>query len=51
MSAPLVDLSVHHKPTGASDRIAWGVVKALRFFADTFFATGPGGAGLSAARQ
>jgi len=38
MSAPLVDLSVHHNPTGASDRIAWGIVKALRFFADTFFA-------------
>ena len=38
MSAPLVDLTVHHTPKGASDRIAWGFVKALRFFADTFFA-------------
>ncbi|MES2834545.1 MAG: alternative oxidase [Pseudomonadota bacterium] len=38
MSAPLVDLSIHHAPKGASDRIAWGFVKALRFFADTFFA-------------
>jgi len=38
MSAPLVDLSAHHAPRGASDRIAWGFVKALRFFADTFFA-------------
>ena len=38
MTAPLVDLSVHHAPKGASDRIAWGFVKALRFFADTFFA-------------
>lgn len=38
MSAPLVDLSVHHSPKGVSDRIAWGFVKALRFFADTFFA-------------
>ncbi|MCC7267137.1 MAG: alternative oxidase [Caulobacteraceae bacterium] len=38
MTAPLVDLSVHHQPRGASDRIAFGFVKALRFFADTFFA-------------
>jgi ubiquinol oxidase len=38
MSAPLVDLNVHHAPKGASDRIAYGFVKALRFFADTFFA-------------
>jgi ubiquinol oxidase len=33
-----VDLTVHHQPKGASDRIAYGFVKALRFFADTFFA-------------
>ena len=38
MTAPLVDLSVHHAPKGLSDRTAWGFVKALRFFADTFFA-------------
>ena len=38
MSAPIVDLSIHHKPKGPSDRIAFGFVKALRFFADTFFA-------------
>ena len=38
MIAPLVDLSVHHAPKGVSDRVAWGFVKALRFFADTFFA-------------
>ncbi len=38
MNAPLVDLSVHHAPKGLSDRIAFGFVKALRFFADTFFA-------------
>ena len=38
MTAPLVDLSVHHAPKGVSDRVAWGFVKALRFFADTFFA-------------
>ena len=38
MSAPIVDLSVHHAPKGASDRIAYGFTKALRFCADTFFA-------------
>ncbi len=38
MNAPLVDLTVHHTPAGASDRVAYGFVKALRFFADTFFA-------------
>jgi ubiquinol oxidase len=38
MSVPLVDLSMHYMPKGASDRIALGFVKALRFFADTFFA-------------
>ena len=35
---PFVDLTVHHKPTGASDRIALGFTKVLRFCADTFFA-------------
>jgi ubiquinol oxidase len=38
MTIPTVDLTVHHRPAGASDRIAYGFVKALRFFADTFFA-------------
>lgn len=38
MTAPLIDLSVHHRPEGLSDRVAFGFVKALRFFADTFFA-------------
>lgn len=38
MTAPFVDLSVHHKPKGLSDRIAYGFVKALRLVADTFFA-------------
>jgi ubiquinol oxidase len=38
MTAPLVDLSVHHTPEGLSDRIAYGFTKALRFCADTFFA-------------
>jgi ubiquinol oxidase len=38
MNAPLADLTVHHRPSGISDRVAYGFVKALRFFADTFFA-------------
>jgi ubiquinol oxidase len=38
MTPPLVDLAMHHKPQGAGDRVAYGFVKALRFFADTFFA-------------
>ena len=37
-NAPLVDLSVHHKPVDFSDRIAFGFTKMLRFCADTFFA-------------
>jgi len=35
---PLVDLSIHHEPRRFSDRFAYGFVKLLRFFADTFFA-------------
>ena len=38
MSAPVVDLSVHHAPRGLSDRVAYGFTKTLRFCADTFFA-------------
>jgi ubiquinol oxidase len=38
MSAPMVDLSVHHQPQGISDRVAYGFTKALRWSADTFFA-------------
>jgi ubiquinol oxidase len=38
MQAPLIDLSVHHRPSGLSDRIAYGFTKTLRFCADTFFA-------------
>ena len=38
MSTPIVDLNVHHVPKGASDRIAYGFTKTLRFCADTFFA-------------
>ncbi len=38
MSAPFVDLTVHHSPRGVSDRVAYGFTKALRFCADTFFA-------------
>lgn len=37
MTAPLVDLSVHHAPKGVSDRVAFGFTKLLRFCADTFF--------------
>lgn len=33
-----VDLSVHHRPHGASDRFALAFTKLLRFCADTFFA-------------
>jgi len=33
-----VDLTVHHPAKGVGDRVAFGFVKALRFFADTFFA-------------
>ena len=35
---PVVDLSVHHKAKGLSDRVAFGFTKTLRFVADTFFA-------------
>jgi ubiquinol oxidase len=38
MSSPAIDLDVHHTPRGASDRIAFGFTKALRWCADTFFA-------------
>lgn len=36
--APFVDLSIHHRPIGVSDRFALGFTKLLRFCADTFFA-------------
>jgi ubiquinol oxidase len=38
MNVPMVDLSIHRRPKGVSDRIACGFTKALRFCADTFFA-------------
>lgn len=38
MMTPPIDLSVHHRPHGASDRIAIGFTKTLRWVADTFFA-------------
>ena len=38
MTSPAIDLTAHHQPVGASDRVAYGFVKLLRFFADTFFA-------------
>ena len=34
MSAPYIDLNVHHAPKGVSDRIAYGFTKALRFCAE-----------------
>ncbi|WP_022697372.1 hypothetical protein [Euryhalocaulis caribicus] len=30
MTEPFIDLSVHHKPAGLRDRVAYGFVKALR---------------------
>jgi ubiquinol oxidase len=38
MTAPFVDVTVHHAPKGLSDRVAYGFTKSLRFCADTFFA-------------
>ena len=38
MSAPFVDLSVHHAPKGAVRPHRLGFTKVLRFCADTFFA-------------
>jgi ubiquinol oxidase len=38
MTAPVVDLTVHHEPKGLRDRTAFGFVKLLRLCADTFFA-------------
>jgi ubiquinol oxidase len=38
MTAPFIDIGVHHTPKGMSDRIAFGFTKALRWCADTFFA-------------
>lgn len=35
---PAVDLDIHHKARGFSDRLAYGFTKTLRFCADTFFA-------------
>jgi ubiquinol oxidase len=37
-AVPVVDLNVHHRMSGVSDRLAYGFTKALRFCADTFFA-------------
>ena len=38
MNGPEITIGVHHAPKGASDVVALGFVKALRFCADTFFA-------------
>ena len=34
----MTDLTSHHQPHGLSDRIAYGITRFLRFFADVFFA-------------
>jgi ubiquinol oxidase len=34
----MTDLTRHHEPQGLSDRIAFGITRFLRFFADLFFA-------------
>ena len=34
MIAPPIDLGVHHRPKGASDRIAFGFTKLLRWTAE-----------------
>lgn len=36
-NVPAIDLAVHHRARGVSDRIALGFTKTLRFVADTFF--------------
>ncbi|MEW5685473.1 MAG: alternative oxidase [Pseudomonadota bacterium] len=38
MPGPEITATKHHQPTGLGDRVAYGFVKMLRFFADTFFA-------------
>src|SRR3546814_5604386 len=38
VTAPLTDLNIHHRPRDLSDRIAFGITKALRWSADTLFA-------------
>ncbi|HEX6979057.1 MAG TPA: alternative oxidase [Alphaproteobacteria bacterium] len=38
MTVRRVNLAVHHRPKGWSDRLAFAFVKALRFCADAFFA-------------
>jgi ubiquinol oxidase len=38
VTAPFIDLGIHHQPKGISDRIALGFTKVLRWTADTFFA-------------
>ena len=38
MTAPFIDLSVHHQPKGVSDRVAFAFTKVLSWTADTFFA-------------
>ena len=33
-----VELDIHHRASDLSDRVAWRITRALRFFADTLFA-------------
>tara|TARA_B110000467_G_C17965125_1_gene287161 strand:+ start:84 stop:329 length:246 start_codon:yes stop_codon:yes gene_type:complete len=41
-----VDLTLHRKPDGVSEKFAYVVVKVLRFFAGKFFANRYGNRGL-----
>lgn len=38
MNISAINLNMHHRPEGASDRVAYGFTKMLRWCADTFFA-------------
>jgi len=38
VNPPQIELGVHHRPSGVSDRVAFGFTKLLRWCADTFFA-------------
>ena len=38
MSISAINLNMHHRPEGVSDRVAYGFTKMLRWCADTFFA-------------
>ena len=38
MNISAINLNMHHRPEGTSDRVAYGFTKMLRWCADTFFA-------------